>query len=65
MDKLATTGQFKGKKILSVMADCQPLYAIDLLDYIIARPRLYAGKKWKISEIFATWVSEGALTVIK
>lgn len=65
MDKLATTGQFKGKKTLSVMADCQPAYVKDFLDYIIARPRLYAGKKWKISEIFATWVSEGAPTVIK
>jgi hypothetical protein len=65
MDKLATTGQYKGKKTLSVMADFQPLYIIDFLDYIIARPRLYAGKKWKISEIFATWVSEWALTVMK
>jgi hypothetical protein len=45
MDKLATTGQFKGKKTLSVMADCQPANVKDFLDYIIARPRLYAGKK--------------------
>lgn len=65
MDKLATKGQFKGKKTLSVMADCQVSHVKDFLDYIIARPRLYAGKKWKISEIFATWVSEGAPTVIK
>ena len=47
------------------MADCQPLYITDFINYIIARPRLHAGKKWKTSEIFATWVSEGALTVIK
>jgi hypothetical protein len=65
MDKLATSGQFKGNKTLSVMANCQPAYVKDFLDYMIARPRLYAGKKWKISEIFATWVSEGAPTVVK
>ncbi len=65
MDVLAKDGQFKGKKTFSVMISCQPGYVKDFLDYIIARPRLYAGREWKISEIFATWVSEGAPTVIK
>ena len=65
MDKLITEGQFKGKKTLSVMAGCQPAYVKIFLDYIIARPRLYAGRQWKISEIFATWVSEGAPATIK
>lgn len=65
MDVLAKDGQFKGKKTFTVMTACEPAYVKDFLDYVIARPRLYAGKEWKISEIFATWVSEGAPTVIK
>ncbi len=65
MDVLATKGQFKGKKTLSVMTECTPRNVRDFLDYVIARPRLYAGREWKISEIFATWVSEGAPAVIK
>ncbi len=65
MDVLAKDGRFKGKKTFSVMISCQPGYVKDFLDYVIARPRLYAGREWKISEIFATWVSEGAPTIIK
>jgi hypothetical protein len=65
MDKLIKEGQFKGKKILYIMTQCQPAYVKDFLDYMIARPRLYAGRKWKISEVFATWASEGSPTVIK
>lgn len=59
------SGPYKGKKVLSVMTECQKNDVINFFDYIIARPRLYAGKTWKVSEIFATWVSEGAPTVIK
>ena len=51
---------YKGKKVLSVMIACKSSYVKDFMSYIIARPRLYAGKKWKISEIFATWLVEGA-----
>ncbi len=58
-------GRFKDKKTLNVMIECKSIDIIDFLDYVIARPRLYAGRQWKISEIFATWVSEGAPTVIK
>lgn len=65
MDVLAKDGQFKGKKTFAVMKACEPAYVKDFLDYVIARPRLYAGIEWKISEIFATWVSEGAPTLIK
>jgi hypothetical protein len=65
IDKDILTGEYKGQKVLSVMARCQSKDVIDFFDYIIARPRLYAGKAWKVSEIFATWVSEGAPSVIK
>ena len=64
-DVLIKTGQFSGQKVLSVMAKCQPVNVKDFLNYMIARPRLYAGKKWKVSEIFATWVSSGAPTVLE
>ncbi|MEO6611501.1 MAG: hypothetical protein ABIT05_05190 [Chitinophagaceae bacterium] len=65
MDKLITKGTFNGKKVLSVMAGCRPEYVRNFMDYVIARPRLYAGKQWKISEVFATWAVEGAPEIIK
>jgi hypothetical protein len=65
MDKPITTGYYKGKKTLYVMTEAGPADVIKFLDYMIARPRLYAGREWKISEVFATWLSEGAPTVIK
>ncbi len=59
------SGDFKGKKVLSVMAACKPGYVKDFFDYIIVRPRLYAGRRWKLPEIFATWLSSGAPKVIR
>lgn len=64
-DVLIKTGQFKDQKVLSVMVKCQPGYLKDFFNYMIARPRLYAGKKWKVSEIFATWLSAGAPVVME
>jgi len=64
MDKPITKGDYKGKKTLYVMAGCTTTDVKTFLDYVIARPRLYAGKDWKVSEVFATWLSEGAPTVI-
>lgn len=64
IDKEIITGKYAGKKTLGVMTACSTSDLIDFFNYIIARPRLYAGKEWKISEIFATWLSEGAPTVI-
>lgn len=65
MDVLIKEGIFKGKKTFRVMTDFTTSILKDFLDYIIARPRLYAGREWKVSEIFATWVSESAPTVVK
>jgi hypothetical protein len=53
MDKLITSGTFKSRKVLSVMTECEPVYVKDFLDYVIARPRLYAGRQWKTAEVFA------------
>lgn len=65
MDILIQKGDYKGRKTLYVMAECQKADVIKFFDYVIARPRNYAGREWKVSEIFATWLSEGAPTVIK
>jgi hypothetical protein len=58
-------GRYDGKMVLNTMVIATKKDVIDFLDYIIARPNLYAGREWKVSEIFATWVSEGAPTVVK
>lgn len=65
VDKLISSGPFKGKKTLEVMINCRKEDIRNFFEYILARPRLYAGKEWKVSEIFATWLSEGAPMVIK
>jgi len=58
-------GRYGGKMVLSTMLICGKQDVTDFFEYIIARPRLYAGHEWKISEIFATWLMEGSPTVIK
>lgn len=65
MNKEISAGMFKGQFILQVMKDCKPATVKDFFEYIIARPKLYAGREWKLSEIFATWLSAGAPTVMK
>lgn len=65
VDKPISKGDYKDKTTLQVMAACQPADLADFFDYIQARPRLYAGREWKVSEIFATWLSEGAPKVVK
>ena len=59
-DVLITRGDHKGKTTFQVMTECNPEMVGKFLDYVLARPGLYAGRKWKISEIFATWLSEGS-----
>jgi hypothetical protein len=65
MNEAIRNGKYKDQKVLNVMTTCSIDDVNDFLDYMIARPRLYAGHKWKISEIFATWLTSGAPTVIK
>ena len=60
-----TTGPYKGTKVLNVMLTATKNDITDFLGYIIARPRIYAGRTWKMSEIFATWVVNGAPGVVK
>lgn len=60
LNKSIESGAFAGKKLLELMRDCKTEWLTDFLSYIRARPRLYAGRDWKSSEIFATWLSAGA-----
>lgn len=64
MNIKAKGGKYDGKMVLNTMIACNKQDVNDFLEYMIARPRLYAGNEWKISEIFATWLSEGAPTVV-
>lgn len=64
-DKIISSGEYKGKSTLYIMAEIQNADIQDFFNYMIARPRLYAGKEWKVSEIFATWLAEGTPRVKK
>jgi hypothetical protein len=58
-------GKYEGKMVLNTMKECNSGDITDFFGYMIARPNLYAGREWKIAEIFATWLSEGAPTVVR
>lgn len=58
-------GKYNGEMVLNTMAKCTNEDVENFLDYIIARPSIYAGREWKISELFATWLSNGSPTVVK
>ena len=59
------SGLREGKMVLNSMLSCTRQDVIDFLEYMIARPILYAGHEWKGSEVFATWLSEGGPVVVK
>lgn len=65
MNVRISVGRYDGKMVLNTMITCTKNDIQDFLDYVIARPRLYAGREWKISEVFATWLTSGSPTVIK
>jgi hypothetical protein len=59
------SGRFKDRKLFDAMRLATAKDVTDFIDYIIARPKIYAGNEWKISEVFATWQVAGTPTVIK
>jgi len=65
MNLKITSGFYKNSLVLDIMMTVRPKDLSDFLNYIIGRPNLYAGNNWKISEIFATWLTSGAPTVIR
>lgn len=58
-------GTYKDQKLFTLMQGIHQKDIKDFLEYIVARPAIYSGKNWKFAEIFATWTTEGAPTVIK
>ena len=65
MNAKIESGKYKGKMVLNMMIACGKGDLTDFLEYMIARPRLYAGKEWKLCEVFATWLVSGAPGVVK
>jgi len=65
MNVTIAKGPYAGKKLLELMGRCTEKQVEDFADYMLARPRNYAGREWKFAEIFATWLNEGAPTVVK
>jgi hypothetical protein len=65
MNVKIASGKYKDKMVLNTMIVCGKGDITDFLEYMIARPRLYAGKEWKLCEVFATWLVSGAPTVVK
>lgn len=59
-NQLIAEGAFKGKKVFDAMQAAKRTDLEQFLKYMIARPKIYAGNNWKVSEIFATWMAEGA-----
>jgi hypothetical protein len=57
-------GGFAGQPLFDAMEKSTIKDVQDFLDYVIARPLLYAGNDWKISEVFATWQHSGAPLVV-
>lgn len=63
MDIEIKDGMYKSKKVFAVMMNVEKEDIRQFFAYLVARPKLYAGHNWKVSEVFATWASEGAPTV--
>ena len=59
------TGIYAGQKLFVAMQAVKRNELEMFLKYVIARPKNYAGKNWKISEVFATWMAEGTPKVVE
>ncbi len=49
-------GDFDGKPLFETMQIVTSADLKNFLNYVWARPEIYTGQNWKISEIFATWM---------
>ena len=65
VDQVIAKGTYSGKKVLDLMQNCNASMVKDFLSYMLARPRNYAGQEWKVTEIFATWLTAGAPVPVK
>ncbi len=53
-------GIYTGKMLFDVMMAITSSDLTAFFEYVIAKPYIYAGNKWKLSEIYATWMDAGA-----
>jgi hypothetical protein len=60
-DKTITTGRFKGRQVFDVMATASTTDIQQFLSFLYAYKHLYWGKQWKASEVYATWLMNGAI----
>jgi hypothetical protein len=64
-NKIIDIGIYKGKKLFDVMQNCTVKELKVFLHYMKMRPKIYSGKTWKISELYATWIDGGAPTFVE
>lgn len=56
---------YAGKMLFDVMENATEQDVWTFLEYMAARPYIYMAQKWNFSEIFATWVVNGAPRVVR
>lgn len=56
-------GNFEGKMLFDAMQQITNLDVKKFLRFAYYKKHLYWGKQWKISETFATWLINGAITI--
>lgn len=64
-DQIIKDGIYNGKKLFAAMLAISREDVIKFLKYMAARPQKYAGNVWKISELFATWMTSETPMVIE
>lgn len=64
-NQLLKGGLYDGKKLFESMQSVKRNELELFLKYMQARPKMYAGNTWKLSEIFATWMAGGTPTVVE
>jgi hypothetical protein len=64
-NQILKDGLYKGVLIFNAMEKTTLNDLKEFLKYIKARPSKYMGIKWKISEIYATWLDAGSPQVIE
>jgi len=64
-NQIISGGIYDGKKLFDAMQAITKKDVEKFLKYAIARPRMYAGNVWKVSELFATWMVSKTPEVIE
>jgi len=64
-NQIISGGIYDGKKLFDAMQAITKKDVEKFLKYAIARPSMYAGNVWKVSELFATWMVSKTPEVIE